>query len=607
MSKKRKIQKKFNKLLLPIMAIPLVSLIMYAYQIVYTEEFMALNISDGLGYFDIFAFWKMVAICVLAVYMLISIVLRIDSFTIFREKVYKKIYIALGLYLFFIVLSIIFSEFTNFSLIGMFERFEGGLVFISYLIYVYFTSQVINDEDDLKYIAYSILTGSTIIVTIAFFQALKLDVMTTHFFYNLIGLSQAENISSNFSAGWAYSTLYNPNYLGQYLSLLIPVFAGILVFFNEKKIRIFTGTLIVISIVSLYASHTNSAILGLLLGIVFFALMNLPFVFRHKLLKISFIALVVAGVLLITGAFLGVLGSRIEQFMLDQVGISTGNKEVDDYVLDIQVEKNKVEIETNLYTLKMFVYNAEEPDQFYIFFRDENDEPLNYNINDFIIRFVDKNKDKRFIIRIQNDNTIDFIMKNKFGNFSNFIRFAYSFDEGFLGVIGPNDTIIKEVKPNNMPKNLIGYEKLFSRRLYIWAVTVKNLNDNIIVGDGPDTFRVTFDQFDVLGKVNMEHQPFIVVDKPHNMFLQIAQGTGVLSLIAFLAMLGLYIVWSIKLYWNIDYKRDVKIFGLSITSGIVAFLGSSLFIDSNVSVSPQFYMLLGVGLAINLMINKKNW
>ncbi len=607
MSRKRKVQKKFNKLLLPIMAIPLVSVIIYAYQIVYTEEFMALNVSEGLGYYDIFSFWKMIAICVIAAYMLISIVLRVDSFTLFREKVYKKIYIALGSYLFFIILSIIFSEFTKFSLIGMFERFEGGLVLISYLIYVYFTSQVIRDEDDLKYIGYSILVGSTIIVTIAFFQALKLDIMTTHFFYSLIGLSQAENISSNFNAGWAYSTLYNPNYLGQYLSLLIPVFIGILVFFKEKKIRIYTGVLIVMSIVSLYASHTNSAILGLLFGIGFFALMNLPFVFRHKILKFSFIALVLAGTLLITGAFLGVLGGRVEQFMLDQVGISTGDKEVDDYVLDIRVEKNKVEIETNLYTLKMFVYNADEPGQFYIFFRDENDQPLDYNINDYIIRFLDENKDKRFIVRIQSDNTIDFIMRNKFGHFSNFIRFAYSFDEGFLGVVGPNNIIIKEIKPNNMPENLIGYEKLFSRRLYIWAVTIKNLNDNIIVGDGPDTFRVTFDQFDVLGKVNMEHQPFIVVDKPHNMFLQVAQGTGILSLIAFLAMLGFYIVWSAKLYWNIDYKRGVKIFGLSITSGIIGFLSTSVFIDSNVSVTPQFYMLLGVGMAINLLLKKKNW
>lgn len=606
MSKKRKIEKKFNRLLLPIMAIPLVSAIVYAYHIVYTEEFIALNIAEGLGYYDIFAYWKMIAICVIAAYMLISIFIRIDKFTIFYEKAYKKIYIALGSYLFFIILSILFSEFTRFSLIGMFERFEGGLVLISYLIYVYYASQIITDEEDLKYVAYSILVGSTIVITIAFFQALKLDIMTTQVFYNLIGLSQAENISSNFALGWAYSTLYNPNYLGQYLSLLIPVFAGILIFFKDKKVRIFTGILIIMSVVSLLASHTNSAVLGLLIGVLFFGAMNLPFVFRNKYLKISFIALVIAGVLLLTGAFLGLLGNRVEKFMLDQVGISTGDI-VDDYVLDIRMEKNKVEIETNLYTLKMFVYNATEPGQFYIFFRDENDDPLEYRINDYVVKFIDENKDKRFVVKIQSDNSIDFIMKNKFGNFSNFIRFAYSFEEGFLGIIGPNDVVIKEVKPNNMPENLIGYEKLFSRRLYIWAVTIKNLNDNIIVGDGPDTFRVTFDQFDVLGKVNMEHQPFIIIDKPHNLYLQVAQGTGVLSLISFLTMLGFYIVWSIKLYWGINYKRRVKILGLSITSGLVGFLATSVFVDSNVSVTPQFYMMLGVGMAINLLVKKKNW
>jgi O-antigen ligase len=94
----------------------------------------------------------------------------------------------------------------------------------------------------------------------------------------------------------------------------------------------------------------------------------------------------------------------------------------------------------------------------------------------------------------------------------------------------------------------------------------------------------------------------MIVDKPHNMYLGAAVGTGMISVIALLALFLLYIVQSFKLYVRAKYDDFTTFAGAGIFFGVLGFLISAFVDDSSVSVMPLFYGLLGVGVAINMLL-----
>ena len=59
-------------------------------------------------------------------------------------------------------------------------------------------------------------------------------------------------------------------------------------------------------------------------------------------------------------------------------------------------------------------------------------------------------------------------------------------------------------------------------------------------------------------------------DKPHNMYLQIAVNTGVISLIAFLLLIGYYAFESIRLYIKSDFSTYKSIAGIGIFLAVTA-------------------------------------
>jgi O-antigen ligase len=75
--------------------------------------------------------------------------------------------------------------------------------------------------------------------------------------------------------------------------------------------------------------------------------------------------------------------------------------------------------------------------------------------------------------------------------------------------------------------------KSFSGRAFIWSRTLPLLMDNIFLGTGPDTFLLAFPNDDFVALSNSGYGDELIT-KPHNMYLQTAVQTGVLSLICFL-------------------------------------------------------------------------
>ncbi len=150
-----------------------------------------------------------------------------------------------------------------------------------------------------------------------------------------------------------------------------------------------------------------------------------------------------------------------------------------------------------------------------------------------------------------------------------------------------------------------GKEKLGSARGYIWSRTFPMLKGSMFIGQGPDTYALEFPQYDYMAKWWAYDTPNMIVDKPHNLYLQIWFGQGGIALLAFLGLVIVYLIDCIKLYAFKDRYDNHSVVGMSTMLGVVGYLGAGLFNDSVVSVAPIFWIVLGAGIAVNYIINKE--
>lgn len=132
-----------------------------------------------------------------------------------------------------------------------------------------------------------------------------------------------------------------------------------------------------------------------------------------------------------------------------------------------------------------------------------------------------------------------------------------------------------------------------SGRGYIWSRTMPLLKDYLFIGSGADTYFMLFPHDDYAGKYSTMTRLDIIFDKPHSIYFQMIQGTGGVSLIAFLVIIGIYISQVIKS--NREEKKPVS---SAIAAGVIGFLIAGMFNDSSVCTMPIFYGMLGMGIGI---------
>jgi hypothetical protein len=86
--------------------------------------------------------------------------------------------------------------------------------------------------------------------------------------------------------------------------------------------------------------------------------------------------------------------------------------------------------------------------------------------------------------------------------------------------------------------------------------------------------------------------------------MQIGINTGVISLIALISVWVLYIISSLKLYTKTTFNSLEKIVGASCLVSIIGYLAAAMFNDHIVSVSPLFWIILGIGISISIRLQK---
>lgn len=542
---------------------------------------------------DIFLYCKQIFFIMICIAMLVLMFWK--KFIENKRNKFLPIFIPLILYGLLALLSTLFSDYPSLGFNGIAEHFESIFVILGYCLLIYYTYTFIETEDDIKFLLKYFLVGILIMILLGVLQATGND-----FFATTIGKklylpkkywSQFDAFKSTFGPKQVYMTLYNPNYVGVYVSLILPFIAGLLL--TEKKVKTILLYLITMLglVVCLLGSGSKAGFISLFVALLIALIFYRKYIFRN--IKIT---------LLIIGISVTIV------FGFKSTILSTINKLVSNIniILDQKTEFFLTDIKTE--DVLIFTYRGNN----LIVQLDRSSENVNIIIRDTsgkdIESSLDTNTgtftitDKRFYGVTITPVVYDSILCTQIYIGGRNWIFTNQLGDGTYYYLNYFDKFDKINKAESAL--FTGYENFASGRGYIWSRTIPLLKENIILGSGADTFTTQFPHQDYVYRANMGYDTQIVT-KPHSLYLQIGVQSGVISLIAFLVFFITYFVSSIRIYINGRFDNYFKRVGVAIFIGVVAYMVSGISNDSTITVAPIAWTLIGIGITCNYKVKEQ--
>ncbi len=628
--KRVKLEKR-RELINKIMFIPIVLLLGIIPLLVRVEEVLPKDMNMYMIFgttelVDYFSQLKSVGIITLTIIMIVLLYFFIEKSEM-KKDLYSKIYLTSSVVLVGMTLiSTLLAEYKEIAMWGVYDRAEGCVIWTCYIIMMLYTYYVVKNEKGYKWIISPLIFLVGVITVLGIFQYIGKDLLTQ----TKLGLSlivpkeydlKGPLVMANGNANKVVGTFYHYNYVGSFGAMMVPLFVTLTLLVKGRLKKAVLGVVSIASLFVLFGSSARSGIVGLALAVVVGII-----VFARKILKAwkKVLPIVIAFVMVIVG-FDAVTGgkifARIPTLLEDAIAlVKPVDKEFDykDYipVREIINEKGKI-----TFVLQEHQFNIEYKDG-QLQFKDEVGNPIEYTsaTNYGMITENGVSGEEQYIIKddrfsnikifredigvLTEQNKIDAILVQIEGG-----SFAFKLDET-TGLTQIND--VSGLPWPEAEAESIGFrgkEKLGSARGYIWSRSLPVLlKDNLIIGNGPDTFPAYFPQNDRLAKWWAYGTTNMNVDKAHSLYLQIGMNQGGIALTAFLVMVITYIIHSFKLYSFKDEYDGTDAMGIGVFLAIVGYLGAGIFNDSIISVAPIFWILLGTGFAVNYMkqqINQK--
>lgn len=131
-----------------------------------------------------------------------------------------------------------------------------------------------------------------------------------------------------------------------------------------------------------------------------------------------------------------------------------------------------------------------------------------------------------------------------------------------------------------------------SGRIYIWEETWDLIKERPLVGYGLDTLPYHFPQNDTGIHANIESYK-VIVDKPHNMYVGMAYGAGVIALLALVLLFNSILFQGIKGVLKTNHTMLIVLLIACTT-----FMVQGLFNDTISGTAIIFWVLLGNALAL---------
>lgn len=127
-----------------------------------------------------------------------------------------------------------------------------------------------------------------------------------------------------------------------------------------------------------------------------------------------------------------------------------------------------------------------------------------------------------------------------------------------------------------------------SGRIYIWEKTLKLTMERPLFGYGMDTIMYHFPHYNIDARAGMWSEDTIV-DKPHNMYIGVLYGTGIIGLIGFMGIVIMTTLTAFKVVWTRKYMTLAVL-----AIGWLAFLLQAMFNDSLPGTSGPLWAIAGI-------------
>jgi len=586
-SKKLNQENPSNISLLPVaFIISIVPLIVFM-KVIPLSDVEAQNWLGENTYLDFFNYYKSQWLIIGTVFALMFFF----AYSIIRKFNIEKsfIYIPTAIYAVLIILSTVASKNIRIALTGFVDHYEGMIVLLCYLALMMIVYNLVKTESQITFLLTAFLLSAAVLGIIGFLEFANMDILKTDIGKYLILPKKyhhlAKDISPGFDNTYVNSTLSNPNYIGSYTAIAIPLALAAFLYLKKPYQKIGSALLFGILAVVLFGSRSRAGLVGLLVCIFIGIVLYRKVIFKRKLLVLSIVIGLSALFFGVDYALNGLFTSRIVSEFKQLT-----SEEIEFFDLqDIRFNDNTAAIVSSTETL-----NIENRDNYLFFYDTEGNRlipDMEQTEDSTLITFSEPlYKDYSLIIK---GGVVTIKQKE--------VEFNIIWSDNKFSFLGMDNEYIDNIEKAESI-GFYGKERLGSARGYIWSRVIPMLKKTIFIGHGPDVFPLEFPQDDYIGKIRAYGTAYVIVDKPHNMYLQIAVNTGLLSLLAVLILFGTYIIQSLKLYIKNIEESFVSITGACIFMAICAYLTVGLFNDSTVGTSPVFWVFLGLGFACNKIL-----
>jgi hypothetical protein len=581
---------------------------------------------SGVEFFSYCKFELMVVCLWLALIILIYR-LCVQSLSIIKTKIYIPILV----YLVFVLLSFAFSQYHAIAWRGFNERFEGTLSILCYMVLLLYVINTLRTERDFKWIIYPLAVSAVILSLIGVSQYLDMDFFKTTLGQKIISFTKywpdIDKAAANGEPYWKftmppkmiYQTVYNPNYVGFYLTLLLPLWLMMVV--NAKKIllKIVWGILFGLTLFNLIGSASSAGLIGLVVELIVAVV-----IFNKKLLAWWRSLALCVGIAIITLTLtFGTWLPEAQSVLRNVIGITVSEVSAADETAApdavaepipptkprieyLVTDKLNLEFEINgvAGVIKM-VEDINAPSGKFIpeaisssggvleLIYDNDTEQYSFNqtavpeLANISIAVYDNGEQSMFSLEFAYDSS----------------KWEFVIEKGEIRFLNPMGNTV-QLKKTDRTKLFDGHEDFASNRGYIWSRSIPLLKKTIFIGRGADTYIMYFPHNDYVGKYNAGFTQSMIVDKPHSMYLDMGVNTGVISTLAWIAMLAMYLASAVRLYWRRLPDDFISFVGAGLFVGIAGFAVAGISNDTTVSTMPLFYGLLGTGIISNIIVRR---
>lgn len=497
---------------------------------------------------------------------------------IFPENIYKEIkgiigkyiYISFGIFMLAVVLSEIFSK--DYSYSNLVGESESIINVLCYVVLFYMAYRYGGEEKNQKIFKWAIIVLCVLTVVMSFIEFFDIPLAN-------LWINEGEYLADKNRVVLSFG---NSNYYGAFCTMLIP-FAISLWLDCKDNIRKIVFVVLNISLICcVFMSKSTMAILLMVAVLVGTFLYCFKMVLKQWQFVIVFVLICIVEMLVINVCS----GGKMLQLM--NIGISNGDAFVEEigdrYIIDdIKLSDNRLVIKGEESALIM-EYNDG------LIFYDEEDSILDIESKDGAISFTEEPYNE-IEVMLSYNKTVSMLLVEVDAGYKDTVDF-YIVNGEFKGV-GADGKAVDDISGKYTKHKL---NNLFTGRGYIWVNTVSMLDKVIFIGNGFGNYVNVFKQYDYVGLLKSQGTTNVIIDRPHNIFLQYCVDIGVIGTVS-LAGIVIYIL----ICWIKQCRKgvtDKEYLAYSTFAGVVAFLGFSLLNDSLVGLSPFMWIFLGINMAM---------